>query len=164
MALAGLYALLATWQPAAASPPATSQPPASPTSALPTSPAPTLELTVYKTPQCGCCGEYVSYLASRGVRVKAVEVDEGELYALKERLGIPRSLWSCHTALLGRYFVEGHVPLEAIARLAAERPPIRGISLPGMPPGSPGMPGTKAGPLVVYAVGQDGSVSTYMET
>ncbi|MDR7554669.1 MAG: DUF411 domain-containing protein [Armatimonadota bacterium] len=75
---------------------------------------------------------------------------------VKHRHRVPHELASCHTAVAGRYFVEGHVPVAAIARLLREQPAIRGIALPGMPPGSPGMDGVQAGPLIVYAVSDAG--------
>ncbi|MBI2867533.1 MAG: DUF411 domain-containing protein [Chloroflexi bacterium] len=79
---------------------------------------------------------------------------EADLIAVKDRYGVPETLRSCHTALVGGYVVEGHVPVEAIRLLLTERPASTGIALPGMPEGSPGMPGKKAGPLDVYAWGQ----------
>lgn len=79
-----------------------------------------------------------------------------DLPAIKRRLGIPRGLQSCHTVVVAGYVVEGHVPASSVARLLGQRPPVRGIALPGMPPGSPGMGGRQTGPLVVYAVLDDG--------
>ncbi|MFN3804836.1 MAG: DUF411 domain-containing protein [Pyrobaculum sp.] len=108
-------------------------------------------LSVYKTPQCGCCEEYVNYLKGLGVEVKVVTVSEEELSNLKTRLGIPAQLSSCHTSIVEGYFVEGHVPMEAIIKLIKERPGVDGIALPGMPQGSPGMGGEKRGPFKIYA-------------
>ena len=82
--------------------------------------------------------------------------------AIKERYGVPRNLESCHTEIIGGYFVEGHMPIEAIEKLLSERPDIRGIALPGMPSGSPGMPGPKTEPWTIYAVNKDGSVGEFM--
>ncbi len=79
-------------------------------------------------------------------------VKDGGLKTTKRRAGVPEALESCHTVVAGPYFVEGHVPAAAVARLLAERPRILGIALPGMPSGSPGMDGPRHGPLVVYAV------------
>lgn len=78
------------------------------------------------------------------------------MHHIKSRLGIPPEMWSCHTIEAGGYFIEGHVPVKAIERLLAERPPITGIALPGMPPGSPGMGGVRTGPLVIYAISPAG--------
>ena len=90
-----------------------------------------------------------------GFRVQvSIAQDTG---ALKAVYGIPAEMWSCHTSTIGRYFVEGHVPYAAIQKLLAERPDIDGISLPGMPPGSPGHDRVLAGPLLVYAIA-DGQV------
>ena len=71
---------------------------------------------------------------------------------IKEDLDIPEDMWSCHTSLVGGYYVEGHVPVEAIRKLLAEQPEIDGIALPGMPQGSPGMSGRKEGPFVIYSI------------
>ncbi len=80
---------------------------------------------------------------------------------IKDRLNIPQDMWSCHTAVIGGYFVEGHVPVAAIRKLLEEQPEIDGIALPGMPAGSPGMGGSKEEPFVIYAVA-DGAVKEFM--
>ncbi len=72
--------------------------------------------------------------------------------AIKEQYGIPEELWSCHTTIVDGYYIEGHVPIDVVLKLLAERPTIDGIALPGMPSGSPGMDGEKDGPWVIYAV------------
>ena len=71
-----------------------------------------------------------------------------------EKYGIPDSLQPCHLSLMAGYVVGGHIPIEVIDRLLSEKPQITGISLPGMPPGTPGMPGQKPGPLTIYEIGQ----------
>ena len=106
--------------------------------------------TVYKSPTCGCCNGHVEYLRLMGYRVTVHEVQD--LMPVKEKYGVPAHLQSCHTALIGGYVVEGHVPVAAIERLLAEKPNIKGISLPGMPEGSPGMNGQKRGPFVYYEI------------
>lgn len=116
-------------------------------------------VTVYRTPTCGCCKGHEDYLREHGFRTES-EVME-DLGGVKERLGVPEEMWSCHTAVIGQYFIEGHVPVEAITRLLEERPAIDGIALPGMPAGSPGMGGEKEGPFVIYAVA-DGEVWEFM--
>jgi len=118
-------------------------------------------MTVYRTPSCGCCGEYIRYLRNHGVAVHVVELED--LAPLKRQWGIPAEMWSCHTSRLGPYVIEGHVPLEAIVRLWAERPDVRGIALPGMPPGSPGMGGSRTGPLTIYQFTADGLSRPWME-
>lgn len=99
----------------------------------------TAAIEVYRDPSCGCCGGWVEHLRKAG---HAVTVREpGDLDAVKNRLGIPQELWACHSAVCGGYSIEGHVPAHAIARLLAEKPPIKGLAVPGMPVGSPGMEG-----------------------
>jgi hypothetical protein len=117
-------------------------------------------MTVHRSPSCGCCHVWEDYLSERGASIEPV--DAPDLAALKTSLGIPESLWSCHTAVVKGYIVEGHVPLEAIERLLAERPAIDGIALAGMPSGSPGMPGPKEAPFRVEAF-VDGTVQLFGE-
>ena len=117
-------------------------------------------VALYKSPQCGCCEDYAAYLRQHGF---AVEVRPTfDLVTMSREAGVPEELDGCHIALIGGYVVEGHVPVEAIRRLLAERPPLRAITLPGMPPGSPGMTGHKRGPFTIYAVARDGGTSVYM--
>ena len=114
------------------------------------------DAVLYKDPNCGCCGEYAKVLESEGFRVQIKETTA--LDALRRMAGVPDKLASCHTMTVGPYLVEGHVPVAAIRKLLAEKPEIRGIALPGMPQGSPGMTGVKEGPFVVYEIGsRDGS-------
>ncbi|MCP1549391.1 MULTISPECIES: DUF411 domain-containing protein [Methylobacteriaceae] len=93
-------------------------------------------VAVTKDPTCGCCEKWVAHLRENGF---TVTVTEGPVNPLKVRLGVPRDLASCHTAQVGGYVVEGHVPAGAIKRLLAERPQGTGLAVPGMPVGSPGM-------------------------
>ena len=109
------------------------------------------KIVIYKSPTCGCCEAYSSYLKSMDIAVDVRNVTD--LNVIKERFNIPPSLQSCHTMEVGEYVVEGHVPLEAIEKLLAEKPDIEGIAMPGMPSGSPGMPGPKAAPFTVYILG-----------
>ena len=120
---------------------------------------PTNQLAVFKSPTCGCCGIYTQYAKKEGFDVTVNELPD--LSAIKEQYGIPASIQSCHTSVIGGYFVEGHVPTEAIDKLLAEQPDIAGIAMPGMPSGSPGMPGKKTGTWIVYAIGHDGSISEF---
>jgi len=108
-------------------------------------------VVIYKDPNCGCCEVYASYLKGKGVDVTVNEVSD--LSKVKEDFGVPPQLQSCHTMEVGGYVVEGHVPIEVVADLLTERPDIDGIALPGMPSGSPGMPGPKAGPFTIYTLG-----------
>ena len=117
--------------------------------------------TLYKAPYCSCCLEYRKYLeATTGVRIDVVKVTD--LAKTKEKYNVPRDVESCHTMDTGEYYVEGHVPREAIGKLAEVTPDIAGIALPGMPLGSPGMPGEKSEAFVVYAVSGDGSFDEFM--
>lgn len=117
------------------------------------------EVELYKSPTCGCCRSYIPHLESGGFDVDARDV--GDLDGFKDRHNIPSSLRSCHTGMIEGYIVEGHVPIEAIERLLAERPAIDGIALPDMPSGTPGMPGPKREEWVIYAI-NDGEVEEYM--
>ena len=92
---------------------------------------------VTKDPSCGCCGVRVEHVRKAGFPVEVIE--SAEVNRLKVRLGVPQDLASCHTAEVGGYVIEGHVPAEAIKRLLAEKPQAKGLAVPGMPVGSPGM-------------------------
>lgn len=94
-------------------------------------------LIVYKSPLCGCCGAWVDHLRASGFDVRVVERDD--IAPVARRLGVPDALRSCHTAVAGGYFVEGHVPAADIRRLLRQHPAARGLAVPGMPTGSPGM-------------------------
>ncbi|GGG52489.1 hypothetical protein GCM10010964_44550 [Caldovatus sediminis] len=111
------------------------------------------EAVLYKNPQCGCCGGHADHLRRNGFRVRVVETHD--LPLIKQRHGVPEALEGCHTTLVGGYVVEGHVPAGVLHRLLAERPAIRGISLPGMPLGSPGMNGPKTEPFTIYTLPRD---------
>ena len=111
-------------------------------------------MTIYYSPTCQCCRNYIRYLVNEGLNSRAVEVND--VTEIKRELGIPRDLWSCHTLIINGYFVEGHVPIKAIRKLINEQPDIDGISLPGMPLGSPGMGGVKQGEFTIFALsGED---------
>lgn len=95
------------------------------------------KITVTRDPNCGCCGAWVTHVKAAGFPVAVIEIDD--VAPLKTKLGVPDALASCHTAEVGGYVVEGHVPAEAIKRLLAERPKAIGLAVAGMPVGSPGM-------------------------
>ena len=118
------------------------------------------KVTVFKSASCGCCGNYVSYLKSKGFSVSVVNVDD--ISSIKMKHGIPLNMESCHTVEFGDYFIEGHVPIEAVNKLILEKPDIKGIMLPGMPSASPGMPGSKMEPFEIYALQMDGGVNLFM--
>lgn len=99
--------------------------------------AETLGATVYKNPNCGCCEAYAEHLRRAGFAVKVVASEE--MPAIKQKLQVPASLASCHTTVIGKYVVEGHVPIASVKRLLKDKPAVNGIAVPGMPAGSPGM-------------------------
>jgi|SRR5688500_15432361 len=117
-------------------------------------------MVVYKTPTCGCCRAWVDHMQAAGF---AVEVhDLPDVSAIKREHGVPAHLGSCHTAIVGGYVVEGHVPAATIRRLLAERPQIAGIAVPGMPIGSPGMEsGSTRQPYDVIAFTPEGRQSLF---
>jgi hypothetical protein len=92
---------------------------------------------VYKTPTCGCCALWVKHLQDNGFAVRVTEMDD--LSELKKKHGVPAKAASCHTALVSGFVIEGHVPAADVKRLLKERPAVRGVAVPGMPLGSPGM-------------------------
>lgn len=115
---------------------------------------------VYKAPTCGCCGAWVEHLREAGFHVQVH--DTADLGPIKAEVKLPFGLGSCHTARVGGYFVEGHVPAEDVKRLLAERPAARGIAVPGMPVGSPGMEqGDLRQPYDVLLIAEDGSTSVF---
>ena len=116
------------------------------------------QATLYKIPQCGCCEGYADYLRDNGFEVTVKPTHD--LPLLHRQHGVPEPLVGCHTTLVEGYVVEGHVPIGALLRMLTERPAIKGISLPGMPAGSPGMSGEKAGPFTIYEIG-DGPPKVY---
>lgn len=117
---------------------------------------------VWKDPSCGCCKDWVAVLNQAGFEVRVNETGNN---AARARLGIPASLASCHTARVGGYALEGHVPVAEIRRLLRERPPAVGLAVPGMPIGSPGMDGPaykgRRDPYDVLLVATDGSNRVY---
>jgi hypothetical protein len=115
---------------------------------------------LYKTPGCGCCEDYAAHLGQHGFKVTVKEA--ADLASISARAGIPADLQGCHTAFIGDYVIDGHVPVGAIQKLLAEHPALKGLTLPGMPPGSPGMAGTKEGPFTVYAIDKQGQKTVYM--
>ena len=117
---------------------------------------------VWKAPTCGCCGDWIRHLQSNGFDVITHEVGN---VAIRARLGLPQALGSCHTATVNGYVIEGHVPASDIQRLLRERPAALGLTVPGMPVGSPGMDGPAYGgrrdPYDVLLVARDGSIKLY---
>ncbi len=117
------------------------------------------EILVYKSASCGCCGKWVEHLEAHGFAVTAVDMDD--LGPIRREHGITRALSSCHTAVVEGYVVEGHVPAETIARLLEERPAVKGVAVPGMPIGSPGMEGPNPEPYDVLAFDAEGRTTVF---
>lgn len=113
--------------------------------------------TLYKNPQCGCCEAYADYMRENGFAVTLKPTHD--LPLIKREHGVPKNFEGCHTMLIDGYVVEGHVPVNTVNKLLRERPDINGISLPGMPMGSPGMSGYKAAPFTIYELsGEPGKI------
>ena len=113
---------------------------------------------LYKNPQCSCCEGYADYLRGNGFDVTVKPTHD--LAMISQKAGVPEQLEGCHTMFIDGYVIDGHVPVGIVRRLLTERPEIKGITLPGMPAGSPGMTGQKTAPFVVYALPKDGGAPT----
>jgi len=118
-----------------------------------------IEAVVFKSPTCGCCVGFTSYINTQGFDAQ-IQTQEN-MDAIKEKHNIPLDMQSCHTTVIGDYFVEGHIPVEAINKLLAEKPDVDGTALPGMPAGSPGMGGKKLEEFVIYSL-KNGVSSVFM--
>lgn len=119
------------------------------------------QVAVHKSASCGCCGLWVDHMRAAGFAVEVRNTDD--LNPIKERLGVPYGKGSCHTAEVGGYFIEGHVPADDVKRLLAEQPDAKGLVLPGMPAGSPGMelPDGTTETYMVGLVNRDGSLTGF---
>jgi hypothetical protein len=128
---------------------------AQPSAALP-------KVTVYKTSTCGCCRVWIDHLKSNGFTVEAMDLTASGVRAVSKAAGLKDEDTSCHTAKVGNYTVEGHVPAADIKRMLKEKPAIAGIAAPGMPIGSPGMEqGNVKQPYDVIAFKKDGTSTVY---
>ena len=116
-------------------------------------------IEVWKSPDCGCCANWIDHLRAAGFSVRARNVPDVD--AARAANGVPRSLGSCHTARVGGYAIEGHVPAAEIKRLLKERPAGAGLAVPGMPLGAPGMEGGRAQPYEVLLFRSDGSARSF---
>jgi hypothetical protein len=120
------------------------------------------EITVYKTPTCGCCGKWVELLKDSGFVVTVHDVPDTAEY--RRKFGVPENLRSCHTAVVGGYAIEGHVPVREILRLLQTAPAdAKGLSVPGMPSGSPGMEGARNDPYSVLLFDSKGGSTVYQK-
>ena len=114
-----------------------------------------IPVTLYKNPSCTCCEGYAQYLDQNGFKVDMRPTND--LAEISRRAGIPSDLEGCHTSFIGDYVVDGHVPVETIRKLLDTKPALAGITLPGMPSGTPGMGGPKTESWTIYAVTKDGA-------
>jgi hypothetical protein len=120
------------------------------------------QLTVHKSPYCGCCAKWIEHVEKHGFTVKVIETED--MAAVKKRLGVPDKLASCHTTQAGGYFIEGHVPAADIKRLLAQKPKAAGIAVPGMPMGAPGMDiGGQHQPYATILVQRDGTTKVFVQ-
>lgn len=118
------------------------------------------DIVVFKTPYCGCCHKWIDHLQESGLRV--VVKDVASTQPVREKVGVPPTMASCHTAVAGGYWIEGHVPADIIKELLDKRPSdINGVAVPGMPVGSPGMEGPNPGTYDVVAYSSDGKSRVY---
>jgi hypothetical protein len=117
------------------------------------------DITVYKSPTCGCCSAWVDHLKAHGFRVAVKNADN--LGVIKQEQGVSRELASCHTATVEGYVIEGHVPAADIKRLLAERPAVAGLAVPGMPMGSPGMEGPRKESYQVISFDKEGQTAVF---
>ncbi len=117
------------------------------------------EVTVYKSPTCGCCKKWERHLRDNGFKVTTHDV--GDLRPIKAKYGVRPALAACHTALVNGYVVEGHVPADVIKRLLVEKPRVAGITVPGMPAGSPGMEGPRKERYRVLTFGGESGTQVY---
>ncbi|HWJ76044.1 MAG TPA: DUF411 domain-containing protein [Kaistia sp.] len=121
-----------------------------------------IQATLYKDPQCSCCEGYADYLRQNGFQVDVKTTDD--LAEISRKAGVPEALNGCHTTFIDGYVVGGHVPVNVVRKLLSEKPAIAGITLPGMPVGSPGMAGEKTETFTIYAVTKDGKAPTVFAT
>jgi len=117
------------------------------------------EITVYKSPTCGCCSAWIDHMKANGYTVVSKNVEDME--TIKQVLGVPNPFQSCHTAMVDGYIVEGHVPAADVSRMLAEKPKVTGIAVPGMPAGSPGMEVGSVDNYDVLLFKPDGSATVY---
>ena len=117
------------------------------------------QVEIYKSPYCGYCADWAKHMADNGFKVKTLDVED--VPAARARLGMPERYGSCHTARIGNYVVEGHVPAEDIKRLLKEQPKAVGLAAPGMPGGSPGMESARKQPYDVLLVDREGKARVF---
>jgi hypothetical protein len=118
-------------------------------------------ITIYKSRSCGCCTKWVDHVKAAGFDARVH--DEENMDGLKDELGVPQEVRSCHTAVVGGFLIEGHVPAADIRQLLTRRPKVAGLAVPGMPTGTPGMaePGSRISDFEVLAFQTDGSTTVF---
>ncbi len=117
------------------------------------------DIVVYKSPTCGCCNKWIDHMKANGFTVEAH--NNPDMQPIKQRIGVPSNLQSCHTAVVDGYVFEGHVPADVVIRMLKEKPAIKGLAVPGMPMGSPGMEGSRKDAYDVVTFDQDGRTTVY---
>ena len=128
--------------------------------AAPKNEKPPVEMTVYRSPTCGCCGKWLEHMKQDGFVVKDIQTEDMD--AIKRQHGVPDNLKSCHTALVGGYVVEGHVPASDIRSLLEKKPAVVGVGVPGMPAGTPGMEmGGRKDPYAVVQFDKNGQATVF---
>ncbi|MGH7590582.1 MAG: DUF411 domain-containing protein [Gemmatimonadales bacterium] len=120
-----------------------------------------IPITVYKSASCGCCKSWVAYMNANGFAANAIDLSDDALDAKKAALGVPDGVRSCHTAVVGKYLVEGHVPADLVRRLLREHPAALGLAVPGMVVGSPGMEGGTPQHYDIVLFQRNGASRTY---
>jgi hypothetical protein len=121
-----------------------------------------VEMTVYRSPTCGCCGKWLEHMKKNGFVVKDIKIED--MPGIKKKYGVPENLQSCHTALVGGYVVEGHVPAADVGELLKKRPNAAGLTVPGMPSGTPGMEmGGRKDPFTVLEFDKQGNARIFHE-
>lgn len=116
-------------------------------------------VTVYKSPTCGCCSAWADHMRESGFAVNSI--DRKDMDVIKAEQGVPRQLQSCHTAVVGDYVIEGHVPAADVKKLLAEKPDAKGLAVPGMPLGSPGMEHPRPQDYATYAFNDKGQAKVF---
>lgn len=121
-----------------------------------------LNITVYHDPKCGCCKDWVAHLHKHGFEVEDIKTTD--MPSIKQRLGLPEKVASCHTAVIDNYLIEGHVPADDIKRLLKQKPDIHGLSVPAMPVGTPGMErGERKDPFAVISFDKEGNTEAFKQ-
>jgi hypothetical protein len=120
------------------------------------------EMTVYRSPTCGCCGKWIEHMKKHGFAIK--DVQTADMDAVKRKLGVPKALESCHTAVIGGYVIEGHVPAGDVKKMLQTKAAVAGLAAPGMPAGSPGMEmGGRKDSFSVMAFDKNGKIQTFTQ-